>query len=108
MDILSGITTGENTFFTLRGNAPCYIGQLNYWTSEEKNTLLHGTIYVGPNVVGAAPGLAGDFDTTIEMHILHNFGKRLVMTSKPKTAGTENASGHGAVVWSCTVFALIT
>jgi cyclophilin family peptidyl-prolyl cis-trans isomerase len=36
LDIWSGMTFGANTFFTLRSNnSYCYIGQVNYWTSDE-------------------------------------------------------------------------
>ena len=77
LDILSGITMGANTFFTFRGDGPCYLGQVNYWTSQEKNTLLSASIYLGNNAIFAAPGLAGDFDTTIELRVQHNWSKWL-------------------------------
>ena len=41
LDIWNGMTLGANTFFTLRSNdSYCYIGQVNYWVTDEKRTRL--------------------------------------------------------------------
>ena len=41
LDIWNGMTLGANTFFTLRSNdSYCYIGQVNYWLTDEKRTRL--------------------------------------------------------------------
>ena len=64
LDIWNGMTLGANTFFTKRSdNSICYIGQVNYWLTDEQRTRLTASVYAGPNAIFAAPGLAGDFDT---------------------------------------------
>ena len=56
LDIWSGMTLGANTFFTLRANdSYCYIGQVNYWTSDLKRTRLTASVYCGPHALFAAP-----------------------------------------------------
>jgi hypothetical protein len=78
MDVWNGITLGANTFFTLRSNnSYCYIGQINYWLQEEHKTRLTASVYAGPNAIFAAPGLAGDFDTVVELRVQQNWSKRL-------------------------------
>ena len=37
----------------------CYIGQVNYWLTDEQRTRLTASVYCGPNAIFAAPGLAG-------------------------------------------------
>jgi Putative beta-barrel porin-2, OmpL-like. bbp2 len=70
LDVWNGMTFGANTFFTKRSeNSICYIGQVNYWLQEEQRTRLTGSVYCGPNAIFAAPGLAGDFDTTLELRV---------------------------------------
>ena len=61
LDIWNGMTLGANTFFTKRSDDSfCYIGQVNYWLTDEQRTRLTGSVYTGPNAIFAAPGLAGD------------------------------------------------
>lgn len=80
LEIWNGLTFGANTFFTLRSNdSYCYIGQVNYWTSEEQKTRLTGSVYCGPNAIFAAPGLAGDFVSTVELRVQHNYSERLTL-----------------------------
>jgi Putative beta-barrel porin-2, OmpL-like. bbp2 len=77
LDIWSGMTLGANTFFTLRSNnSYCYIGQVNYWTSDEKRTRLTASVYCGPNAIFAAPGMAGSYDTTVELRVQHDWSER--------------------------------
>ena len=76
LDILNGVTLGANTFFTKRSDdSICYIGQVNYWLTEEKKTMLTASVQAGPDAIFAAPGLAGDFDTVVELRVLHNFSE---------------------------------
>ena len=45
LELWSGMTFGANTFFTLRSNnSYCYIGQVNYWLTEERKTRLTGSV----------------------------------------------------------------
>jgi Putative beta-barrel porin-2, OmpL-like. bbp2 len=74
LEIWNGMTFGANTFFTLRNNnSYCYIGQVNYWLTEERKTRLTGSVYAGPHALFAAPGLAGNFDTMVELRLQHNW-----------------------------------
>jgi hypothetical protein len=77
LDVIGGLTLGANTFFTLRGDGPCIIGQVNYWTSEEKNTLLSSSIYIGQNAIFAAPQFSSPSENTynVEFRIQHRFNK---------------------------------
>ena len=77
LDIWSGMTLGANTFFTLRShNSYCYIGQINYWLTEEEKTRLTASVYCGPNAIFAAPGLAGTYDTTVELRVQQNWSPK--------------------------------
>jgi hypothetical protein len=76
LEIWNGVTLGANTFFTKRSeNSICYIGQINYWLTDEKRTRLTGSVYTGPDSVFAAPGLAGNFATTVELRVQHNWSE---------------------------------
>ena len=77
LDIWNGMTLGANTFFTLRANdSYCYIGQVNYWTSDEKRTRLTGSVYAGPHALFAAPNLAGTYDTMVELRVQQDWNER--------------------------------
>lgn len=77
LDVIGGITMGANTFFTMRGDGPCVIGQINYWTSEEKTTLLSASTYIGHYAIFAAPQFTSDNQDnyTFELRIQHKFNK---------------------------------
>jgi hypothetical protein len=77
LEVWNGMTLGANTFFTLRSNdSYCYIGQVNYWLSDQKKTRLTGSVYAGPNAIFAAPNMAGTFDTTVELRVQHDWSER--------------------------------
>jgi hypothetical protein len=77
LEIWNGMTFGANTFFTLRSNnSYCYIGQVNYWMSDEKRTRLTASVYAGPNAIFAAPNMAGTYDTTVELRVQHDWSER--------------------------------
>jgi hypothetical protein len=74
LEVWNGMTFGANTFFTKRSaNSICYIGQVNYWLTPENRTRLTGSLYAGENAIFAAPGMAGDFDTVVELRMQHNW-----------------------------------
>ena len=74
LDIWNGMTLGANTFFTKRSeNSICYIGQVNYWLTDEQRTRLTASVYAGPNAIFAAPGLAGTYDTVVELRVQHKW-----------------------------------
>ncbi len=77
LEAWSGMTLGANTFFTLRSNdSYCYIGQLNYWLTDQKKTRLTGSVYAGPNAIFAAPGMNGTFVTMTELRLQQNWTDR--------------------------------
>jgi hypothetical protein len=99
LDVLNGVTLGANTFFTLRGNGPCYLGQVNYWLTEEKKTLVSASIYLGNNAIFAAPGLAGDFDTTVEFRVQRTVSDRLTVIFQSDNGWDSNVPGVGTGSW---------
>lgn len=77
LDVWNGMTLGANTFFTKRSSdSYCYIGQVNYWLTDEHRTRLTGSVYAGPNAIFAAPGMAGDFVTMVELRLQQNWSER--------------------------------
>ncbi len=77
LDIWNGMTLGANTFFVQRSSRSiCYIGQVNYWLTDEKKTRLTASVYTGPNAIFAAPGLAGDFVSMVELRLQQNWSER--------------------------------
>lgn len=77
LDIWNGMTLGANTFFVTRSaHSYCYIGQVNYWLTDERRTRFTGSVYAGPNAIFAAPGLAGDYVTMVELRLQHNWTDR--------------------------------
>jgi len=77
LEIWNGVTLGANTFFAKRSqNSICYIGQINYWLTEEKRTRLTASVYSGPDALFAAPGLGGDLDTMVELRVQQDWSAR--------------------------------
>jgi hypothetical protein len=77
LDVWNGMTLGANTFFVNRSaHSYCYIGQVNYWVQEERRTRLTASVYAGPNAIFAAPNLAGDFVTMVELRLQQNWTDR--------------------------------
>jgi Putative beta-barrel porin-2, OmpL-like. bbp2 len=99
LDVINGVTLGANTFFTLRGQGPCYIGQVNYWLTEEKKTLLSGSVYLGDQAIFAAPGLAGNFDTTVELRLQHDFSKYQTIVLESDMGWDQRIPGIGTGEW---------
>ncbi len=77
LDIWSGMTLGANTFFVTRSaSSYCYIGQVDYWLTDERKTRLTGSVYLGPNALFSAPGMNGTFDTMVELRLQQNWTER--------------------------------
>jgi hypothetical protein len=77
LDIWSGMTLGANTFFVTRSaHSYCYIGQVDYWLTDERTTRLTGSVYLGPNALFSAPGMNGTFDTMVELRLQQNWTER--------------------------------
>lgn len=99
LDILNGITLGANTFFTLRGDGPCYIGQVNYWLQPEKRTLLTASAQAGPQAIFAAPGFTGSFVTVLELRVQHAWTKYLTQILQSNMGWETGTPGVGTSQW---------
>jgi hypothetical protein len=99
LDILNGITLGANTFFTLRGDGPCYIGQVNYWLQEQKKTLLTVSVQAGNQAIFAAPGFIGNFVTVLELRVQHEWSKYLTQILQSNMGWEKGAPGIGTSQW---------
>jgi hypothetical protein len=100
LDVLNGVTMGANTFFTLRSHdSICYIGQVNYWLQEDKRTQLTVSLHLGEDAIFAAPGLAGEFDTVLELRVQHNWSKYLTQIIESNMGWDSNVSGIGTGEW---------
>ena len=112
LDVWNGITFGANTFFTMRSNdSYCYIGQVNYWVTDEKVTRLTGSVYAGPNAIFAAPGLAGDFDTVVELRLQQNWSEyftQIIQSNMGWDTDTPVGTGQWYGVYSIGIFHLCT
>ena len=91
LDVWNGITLGANTFFTKRSdNSYCYIGQINYWLTTEQRTRLTASVYTGPDAIFAAPGMAGDFNTTVELRVQHAWSEYLTQVVQSNMGWDRN------------------
>jgi Putative beta-barrel porin-2, OmpL-like. bbp2 len=99
LDVLAGVTMGANTFFTMRGQSPCFIGQINYWLQEEKKTMVTASVHVGDQAIFAAPGLAGNLDTVVEFRIFHNWSKYLSQVVQTNMGWDQDIPGVGTGSW---------
>src|SRR4029079_4707136 len=81
LEVWNGMSLGANTFFVTRSaHSYCYIGQVNYWLTDERRTRLTGSVYTGPDAIFAAPGLNGTFVTTVELRLHQNWTDRFHAT----------------------------
>lgn len=100
LDVLSGFTFGGNTFFTLRGNGPCYIGQINYYLQEAKTTLLSGSVHVGPEATFVHPSFdPGNNVTMIELRIQQSWSRRLTQIIQSDNGWETSIPGVGTGQW---------
>lgn len=77
LDVWNGMTLGANTFFEKRSaDSYCYIGQINYWLTDEQRTRLTASLHCGRDAIFAAPGLGGTFDTIVELRVQHTWSER--------------------------------
>jgi hypothetical protein len=110
LDVWNGVTLGANTFFTKRSqNSICYIGQVNYWLTTEQKTRLTASVYAGPNAIFAAPGLAGIFDTTLELRIQQNWSRhftQIVQSNMGWDAFTPVGTGSWYGIYTIGLFHL--
>src|SRR5262245_32047276 len=112
LDIWNGMTLGANTFFVQRSSRSiCYIGQINYWLQEERRTRLTGSVYAGPNAIFAAPGLAGDYVTMVELRVQQNWGPRftqIIQNNMGWDSNTPVGTGSWYGLYTIGIFHLTT
>lgn len=110
LDIWNGMTLGANTFFVNRSaHSYCYIGQVNYWLTDERRTRLTGSVYAGPNAIFAAPKLAGTFDTTLELRLQQNWTDRftqIVQSNMGWDANTPVGTGSWYGIYTIGIYHL--
>ena len=102
LDVWNGMTLGANTFFVQRSSRSiCYIGQINYWLTDEKRTRLTASTYVGPNAIFAAPNLGGDFVSMVELRLQQNWSPRFTQIIQNNMGwDAQTPVGTGSVVWA--------
>jgi hypothetical protein len=99
LDIWSGMTLGANTFFVNRSaHSYCYIGQVNYWLTDEQKTRLTASVYTGPNAIFAAPGLAGNHVTMMELRIQQDWSPRFTQILQ-NNMGWDSDTPRGTGSW---------
>ncbi len=108
LDIWNGVTLGANTFFTKRSpNSICYIGQVDYWLTDERITRLTGSVYAGPDAIFAAPGMNGKFVTMVEVRVQQNWTERftqIVQTNMGWDAETPVGTGSFYGLYTIGIF----
>lgn len=78
LEIWNGMSLGANTFFEKRSeDSYCYIGQINYWLTDEQRTRLTASLHLGRDAIFAAPGRGGDFDTIVELRVQHAWNENV-------------------------------
>lgn len=74
-DFRYALTLGSNTFFTLRGDAPCHLGQINY--ALDKRTQMTSTLLIGNQAIGnVIPYTMGKLDTVVELRLRRTWRER--------------------------------
>lgn len=100
LDVYAGMTLGANTFYTKRSeHSFCYISQINYWLEEDKKNLLSASLYTGPDAIFAAPGLGGNWDTTVEFRIQNNWSRYFTTILQSDDGWDNNVPGIGTAQW---------
>jgi hypothetical protein len=93
------MTLGANTFFVMRSaHSYCYLGQLNYWLTDERRTRLTLSTYLGPDAIFAAPGMNGDFVTMVEARIQQNWSERFTQVVQTNM-GWDSETPVGTGSW---------
>jgi hypothetical protein len=98
LDVLNGVTMGANTFFTFRGDAPTYIGQINYWLQESRKTLISlGTQQGNQAIFSATP--PGSWIGTYEVRLQQQWSKRLFQVVQTNFGWEYSVPQLGTVNW---------
>ena len=103
LEVWNGMTFGANTFLRLRStNSYCYIGQVNYWLTDERKTRLTGSVYAGPDAIFAAPGLNGTSSPWWNCGSSRTGPIGSPRSSRPTWAGTSTRRSAPAPCMACT------
>lgn len=95
LDVIGGVTLCVNSLFEFRGRAPCYIARGLYWLDSEKRTKLIGTFYTGPEPIAAAKGHIGNWQTEVELQLIHDVNRRLTLVSETNLGwDTRDPANH--------------
>ena len=71
---------------------------MNYWLTDEQRTRLTASIYTGPNAIFAAPGLAGNHDTMVELRIQQDWSPRFTQVVQ-SNMGWDSDTPVGTGSW---------
>ncbi len=111
LDVWNGMTLGANTFFVQRSSRSiCYIGQVNYWVTDERRTRLTASVYAGPNAIFAAPHLAGDYVTMVELRLQQNWTERftqIIQNNMGWDANTPVGTGSWYGLYTIGIFHMV-
>ncbi len=89
LDLIAGVTLGVNSLFELQGDSPSYIFRGLYFLDPAKRTKLVGTLYTGSRPISSAVGHVGDWQTLLELQLIHDVNRRLTLVSE-SNIGWEN------------------
>ncbi len=68
--------------------------------TDEQKTRLTASVYAGPNALFAAPGLAGTFDTMVELRVQHNWSEHFTQILQNNMGWDANTPGRDRLlVW---------
>jgi Putative beta-barrel porin-2, OmpL-like. bbp2 len=82
LDVIGGVTLCVNSLFEFRGRAPCYIARGLYWLDSSKRTKIIATFYTGPQPIAAAKGHNGNWQSEVELQLIHDVNHRLTLVSE--------------------------
>ena len=76
LDLRYAMTLGSNTFFELRGSAPCHLTQVVYRVDDEWQTVLTGSWIIGNGAIGnVVPYATGRVDSVVELRAVQQYTK---------------------------------
>lgn len=100
LSVVNGLTMGGNTFFTFREGGPCYIGQVNYWLTDQKRTKLSAAVYTGPgSILAFQPAAEGRNETMVELRVQHDWTPRVTQVVEANMGWATGVPGLGTGSW---------
>ena len=112
LDIWNGMTLGANTFFVMRStDSYCYIGQVNYWLTEQKRTRLTASVYCRSRRHLCRTRHGGTFVTMVELRLQQNWSERFTQVLQNNMgwdANTPVGTGSWYGLYLINIFHLTT